>query len=120
MSTGRCHPIWMALLVIYGLAGCQASRPASSSRFGALSRSANVQAAHTDEGEEQETATVTPSVQLEADALPMPEDKATSRWAKLFGGFGKPKRIPLPRTDLESEDMFGGANMSKSSSVDDF
>jgi hypothetical protein len=31
------------------------------------------------------------------------ETAHNSRWAKLLGRFGKPKRIPLPRTDLPAE-----------------
>ena len=64
---------------------------------------------------------VTPAIQteLQADAVAESEHKETSRWAKLFGGFGKPKRIPLPRTDLDSNDVFGDAELTRSLAVDE-
>ena len=47
------------------------------------------------------------------------DEQEPSRWAKLFS-FGKPKRIPLPRTDLDSDGVFGDADTHESPTVDEF
>lgn len=118
MSSGPGQLLWMVLVAGCVVTGCQARRPVSP--LSSLGRSDHAQAEHATEADDR--GTVTPAIQLEetADALAESEDKGPSRWTKLFGGFGKPKRIPLPRTDLDSESMFGESEASPSSPLDDF
>jgi len=101
-----------------GLAGCQAARSVGLP----LGRSSTAQADFSSETAESATdSQVDTAAHTESQPIAAAEssEQETSRWAKLFG-FGKPKRIPLPRTDLDSSDVFGDPNMTQSLAVDEF
>ena len=44
----------------------------------------------------------------------------TPKWKKLLGRFGQPKRIPLPRTDLLSDETWADPNSGPESALQGF
>ena len=100
----RC---WAVLLGLLGsVAGCQPAR--SSIQAGtvtptpAVGRSGEQQTEVADLASPEQLLTNARVVDLE----PRREPPSESGWSRLWGGFGQPKSLELPRTDLARKDVF--------------
>ena len=99
----RC---WAVLLGLLGsVAGCQAGR--STIQAGTVTPTPAVGRS----GEQQtEVADLNPEQLLTnarvADLEPRREAPNGSGWSRLWGGFGQPKSLELPRTDQARKDVF--------------
>lgn len=99
MKRRFCRLLHLCLLLCL-LSGCQMSRgPFRSARLGSPF-------VHGPRSGEMETEETIQPVSAERDAPIVTADEKESegfsaRWSKLFDSWKRPKRIPLPRTDVQ-------------------
>ena len=86
-----------------GVVGCQTGTPSVQLDRPAPSLAMERAASQQPQAESaiQQTGAVSEPRLVELSQREEPQRDST--WTKLLGRFGKPKRIPLPRTDLEAD-----------------
>jgi hypothetical protein len=107
-----------AMVAGCALCGCQARQAAPTASSFVPAHSSRAESA--DFSTSEETPSIVHATNHEAVASSSTEVEGSSRWSKLFGGFGKPKPIPLPRTDLDSGEGFGPSAQSEPSVASEF
>ena len=103
MPRRSARTLILVVVLLPGVYGCQTSPPTVQLDHPAPSFAMNRATAQPQREEPAIKQTAAASEPQLVELRKRDEADSNSTWTRLFGRLGKPKRIPLPRTDLDDQ-----------------